>query len=581
MTDLATIGLLVRNSTVRQVGNNRSEVQADMGPYLASLGFGMRMYDEQGTSGSDLSRRKVALRMLDDLKGRTIQGIAVYDVKRLTRDEFGIDGGTIAKLLVDHDATLVTYGKTYDLRDEDDLLQFQFQCMLAGIDWRSIRNTFWQGIFKRLEKGPMFVRPPLGYMTEYLPGERPGQVIKRPAKNATMAPLMAEMASAFDECRSLGQVMRRLADCGYSRPPVRYKGELTSHWTVQTLRYILHHSIYWGVWEFGGPTRKNGQKRSNVWHKFGRDVAGKHKVFRFDVPEFAYWSHSDARRWQQRFKTNRDRPVIRERKHAHPLLGVLVCVGCGDPMIGGGDNGYVCRHHRTTGCARPQKLSEHIVCALLRTLLDDTLAVASDLAARAERLVAQKAPSDQALELAHVQERSRNLAHTIARMDNPSEDLIRELDDLQGSINRLRDQVDNEQSERAASEDLYASLERIRHAPLSLFEQLTPEQQARVYALLFSNVRIGYDGRAGARRWWVESFEPQLGDGGRVHVLHPHVARVLPWAISGRLGLPSLRVDPPAIPDTRVNGVSLVSVMQISDYLCSLTDLARALSAAS
>jgi hypothetical protein len=576
---MATIGLLVRNSTARQVGNNRAEVQADMQPYLVSQGFGVRLYDEQGTSGSDLSRRKVALRMLDDLKRGEIQGIAVLDIKRLTRDEFGIDGGNIAKLLVDLDGMLVTWGKTYDLRDEDDLLQFQFQCMLAGIDWRSIRNTFWSGIFKRLEKGPMFVRPPLGYMTEYTAGDRPGQLTKRPMKNPDQAELMAELAGAFAACRTLGQVVRRMATSGYARPSTRYKGTVTSHWTVQMLRYVLHHPIYHGVWEFGGPTRKNGQKRSNVWHKFGRDTAGKYKVYRFEVPEFAYWSASKARIWQDKFKTTHEGPVVRERKYTHPLLGTLICIACGSPMIGGGVGGYVCRHHRTSGCPRPQKLAQHIVCALLRTVLDDALATASDLADRAEHLVATQVPSDQVLRLAQLQERSRSLAAVIARMDNPSEDLIRELDQLQGEINRLRDLVVDEQAEREASAELHASLERIRQAPIELFEQLTAEQQARVYALLFKSVRIGYQGRAGARRWWLESFEPQFGSG-TIHVMHPHVARVLPWASSGRVGLPSLRVDLPDVVD-RVNGFSVDFPDENSDYLCSLRDLSRLLAAAS
>jgi len=549
-----------------------------MVPYVESLGFGTRLYDEQGTSGSDLARRKVTLRMLDDHRRGEIQGIAALDVKRLTRDQFGIDGGQIAKQLVDLDGILVTFGKTYDLRDEDDLLQFQFQCMLAGIDWRSIRNTFWQGIFKRLEKGPMFVRPPLGYMTEYTPGERPGQLIKRPTQNPDQAAMMAELADAFDSCATLGRVVHRMADAGYARPPTRYRGEVSDHWTVQSLRYILENSIYWGIWEFGGPKRKNGQKRSVVWYKYARDATGNNKVYRFEVPEFAYWTPAKARQWQEKFKTTHDGPVIRERKHSHPLLGTLVCVACGGPMIGAGPDGYVCRHHRTSVCTRPQKLAEHIVCALLRTVLDGALSLAADLAERVERQISVSAPSANALELAHLQERSKELAKTLVWVGG-NQDMAEEAGRLQAKIDRLKELVADEETERQASADLLETLERIRHAPLDLFEELSAEQQARVHALLFKSVRIGYEGRAGARRWWLESFESKYGSG-TVHVLHPHVARVLPWAASGRLGLPSLRVDPPGVADA-VNGFSADSNGQISDYLCSLRELSRALAAAS
>src|SRR5713226_7967108 len=96
-----TIGLIIRKSTVRQVGNYRSESQAELAERLEARGYAVRAYDEQGTSGADLAKRKVATQMLDDLKRGVIQGIAAYDVKRLTRDEFGIDGGTIARRIVE------------------------------------------------------------------------------------------------------------------------------------------------------------------------------------------------------------------------------------------------------------------------------------------------------------------------------------------------------------------------------------------------------------------------------------------------------------------------------------------------
>src|SRR5215472_15748899 len=117
-----TIGLLVRNSTARQVGNYRSEAQYDMGARVESRGCAVRYYDEHGTSGKDLSKRKVTMQMLDDLKAGAIQGIGAYDFKRLTRDEFGIDGGTIARLVVQAGGRFHTNDREYNLRLDDDLL---------------------------------------------------------------------------------------------------------------------------------------------------------------------------------------------------------------------------------------------------------------------------------------------------------------------------------------------------------------------------------------------------------------------------------------------------------------------------
>jgi TolA-binding protein len=283
-----------------------------------------------------------------------------------------------------------------------------------------------------------------------------------------------------------------------------------------------------------------------------------------------------VRRWQEKFKITTDGPRSRERKHPHPLLNVILCAGCGGPMIGGGKDAYVCRHHRTSGCPRPQRISEHIICALLRIVLDDALQTASDLAERAERQVTVQAPSDQALRLAQVQERSRVLAKTVVTMDHLNEDLIRELDDLQGEINRLRDVVADEQAEREAAEELRESLERLRRAPIEQFESLAPDQQLRLYALLFKNVRIGYQGLGPARRWWLEQYETMYSDE-PIRVQHPHVARPVPW--SAQRGMPALQIEPPAIVAT--NAAKPDSGRAISAYLGSLRALAGALAAAS
>jgi hypothetical protein len=42
------IGLIIRNSTVRQVGNYRSESQLDLARRLEARGYAVRAYDEQG-----------------------------------------------------------------------------------------------------------------------------------------------------------------------------------------------------------------------------------------------------------------------------------------------------------------------------------------------------------------------------------------------------------------------------------------------------------------------------------------------------------------------------------------------------
>src|SRR5437016_5802672 len=107
-----TVGCYIRNSTAAQVGNDRAAFQADMVPYLHTLGFAVRVYDEQGKSAGTLQRRKKAVGMLADLESGRIDGIAVVEVSRLTRDEYGFDAPLIGeKIRRFGHGLLITYGQ--------------------------------------------------------------------------------------------------------------------------------------------------------------------------------------------------------------------------------------------------------------------------------------------------------------------------------------------------------------------------------------------------------------------------------------------------------------------------------------
>src|SRR3954469_18192736 len=125
----------VRVSTPHQIENWSVLAQEqDFDRVLTAWGATIVPFNEQQVSGRDLAKRKVLLEQIERLKRHEADGIAYYDIKRLTRNELGIDGGIIAKQLISLRAVLVTYRKIYELWKESDLKDFQFECMLAGID---------------------------------------------------------------------------------------------------------------------------------------------------------------------------------------------------------------------------------------------------------------------------------------------------------------------------------------------------------------------------------------------------------------------------------------------------------------
>jgi hypothetical protein len=511
---MITIGLLIRNSTMRQVGNFRSEAQADLAQRIQQNGYGVRLYDEQGTSGAELSKRRVTLQMLDDLKRNVIQGIAAYDVKRLTRDEFGIDGATLARRIVEAGGLFLTFDREYNLRNDDDLLQFQFQCFIAGIDWRNIRNTLWSGIFKKLEQEPVYMKTPLGYMTATDAHDK-----KHVQKNPAHEHVLAELARLFDECESLAEVVRTLNTHGPQRPAFRGRGGTSSSWHMYGLRYILRNPIYVGVFSFG----TDAKHRSTVWDKFALDpITKKPKDFLQHRPELAYWEPAQVRRWQRKFAKPANARVMRGLKSRHPLLGVLDCVSCGNRMIGHGLGTYACsavgtgRGRKGFACLVPQLLRENAAMQILRHELPRALRDAQDIAESARAQLTTHAPSPTAQRLAFLEDRVQVLGQKVLESDSSVDTLVAAIKKADAEIAELRDRVADEEDARLADEDLAKTCELLLNSPVEAFDRLTADKQARVYTLLFAGVRIETSGFASGRRWRLQRYVARLGDDERI-----------------------------------------------------------------
>jgi hypothetical protein len=364
------IGRLLRNSDPKQIGN-WSSVEQDEGLAIKIRAEGAEIvpYDEQGTSGRDLSRRRVCLQMLDDVDKRRLQGIAAYDIKRLTRNEFGIDGGIIARRLIEARAVLITFSKTYELWKEDDLLQFQFQCMIAGIDIRGKKKELWRGIFGRASHECFFLTyPPRGYANRIVETTNHlGRAVLRkyPMKDEDQRPMMEAIVDAFERAGSLGQAARMLNVGGHQRRgrKGRYKNQVLP-WKTGDLHEMLTNPIYEGRWEFG----RTSDKRNTVWEGF------LDRTFTHDVPDLAWWTPEQGRRWRRKFSersTGGAKPS-RTRKYEYLLKGVLSCAGCGKPLISGGADRkgevrYLCQYRTDkTVCPNPQIIHEGAAFRALR-----------------------------------------------------------------------------------------------------------------------------------------------------------------------------------------------------------------------
>jgi len=500
----------VRVSTAHQTENWSVSAQEGLADKLTAMGATVIPFDEQAISGTDLNKRKLLLDMLDRLDKGLADGLAYYDIKRLTRNPWGIDAGVIARRLVGQRAVFVTNARIFRLWQESDLLAFQFECLLAGIEVRSIRDTFWRGIFKRVETEMMHMgKAAIGYRVRH-EVERKSNGREYDHKSLEKDPLQAEMMDTviqlLDECHSLGEVCRRLNQAGQLLAARgERRGQLIVPWKPNTLRRMFENPLYGGTFTFGRFSRR----RSPIWEE--------HRFTHFDhaVPELAYWTQAQVLRWRDKFKpTGSFVPQSRARKYVRGLIGVLACVECGRPMVSAGRLGYQCRaaNNEPGLCPRPQVLGEGPALRALRALLPDVLPNQADLAEEGAR---QAADAGHVAELdARVavltDEQERDTAAWLTMNIKPVA-LTQALEKREQLLVQAR-----EAAERARGDMLTRHEQAPLHAGDNLadFDELTLSEQMAVFRRLVSGVRIRGTGIARARRWEVIAFTRRFGKPG-------------------------------------------------------------------
>ncbi len=506
------IGVIVRNSTYAQVGNYRSEVQSvDLPKRCEALGYHWRIYDEQGTSGKSLSAREQTQRALADLRGGAIHGIGVLDVKRATRDEDCMDGRLIKQAVKRVRGILVTRDKVYDFRNKSDARLWDIQALQAGWEWRDIRDTTWDGIMKRAEKGgdELMLRavPPPGYRLEIKGYRKNGMPIRTPSKDPDEEPLVQDIWRLMDELPSLNAVVQKLNTDGRPRPMRRREG--TRPWDGMDLRRMLANPLYKGVIAFG--RRREQAKRAAQLS----DVMDDFTPTEHYVPELAYVSHSTWERLNQKFKRAKGSGPKRAGAvaSAHTLSGLLRCPRCGDPLVGAGNTGYTCRRSILGLCPGFRILdayAEEQVCEILDEVLRKI-----NLPEHYEQTLAQADQGQHAARRAELEEELRDLGAQEDRLADAIADGLlsreaahRKAGRIQGRRVEIYAELDSLGREQEARERAIQYV-RMAHADgiAPLVREMPPEDRRRFFQAAFKSVTLDGHGRGKWRTRSVKGYD--------------------------------------------------------------------------
>jgi tRNA G10 N-methylase Trm11 len=181
-------------------------------------------------------------------------------------------------------------------------------------------------------------------------------------------------------------------------------------------------------------------------------------------------------------------------------------------MVSAGQLGYQCSTQRNGLCATPQVLGERGALVALRTILADLLPTAEVLAAENAR---QASSNDRVGELESKlavleQQQQEDTDQWMSIRGVKPLAITRALQERQTVIEAVQTQLIEAREELTASKETFAGAQELIEHSAEIMDHLTPYQQARVYRILVTEVRIRGVGISKARRWHVESYTKLL-----------------------------------------------------------------------
>jgi hypothetical protein len=506
-----------RNSTTRQRDNARAYFQLhDLANYCLSLGFAVRLFDEQATSGARLSKRTEMNNILAAIRVGTIHGIAVADISRLTRDKYGVDPDYIGQLLVRYaEGRLVVYGRPMDLRRQEDWAEYERITRIAIWERDDTMERLFDGLkitAERAQNGELdvFVRTHVkfGYKRVYLSDTdgRPlvganNKVRSTVERDVNCANGMAILEREFDCQPTLAAVVRALHRAGIQGRWKSARG--TGTWSGEALRAILRDPLYVGEWRFAWTDHVSAK----VWQRFASSGFDPRDVKR-DVPHLAWFDRADWERWRAKFLSQRS--TSRVPRHRHRLLGIVLCNWCGRPLVSGAsEHGYSVmyrcrqRYRKVDGCDGPI-MSEVKMLAAMQAILPDVLNEATDVVGTVSASLSTEVRQLEE-RLAVVQERKQFLEERFVRgipVQLPQW-LRAESQELDIAEALMRKALHAMRTEYNLSLN---AAENLRNSGVEAFAALESGPQATVWKALLSEVRFGVSGRTFGRKVWVESW---------------------------------------------------------------------------
>lgn len=309
---LLTCAVYVRVSSALQAEGYSPDVQrAACLTLAAQLGYTVGLAEEDHVTGSKVTRAGYQ-RIIEAVRAGTVHAVLVYRF-----DRFGREGTEWLTRVREFERLGVPIISVQEGRDEAGLMRYM-RAGLAEEYSRQLAKRVRPAKAASARAGVHQGMSPLGYTRVYPAyegGRRPhGHLVADPVWSWVIRELFERYAAGVESYRSLADWLK-----GDARVPAHPNG---TAWTVDHVRTILHNCTYAGRVGWGAEPR-GLYERTPPGEAF--TAPGLHEGLITDALFAQVQALLATRRWRE--------PTTRVGTPAPLLQGLLVCPGCGGPMV--------------------------------------------------------------------------------------------------------------------------------------------------------------------------------------------------------------------------------------------------------
>lgn len=203
---------------------------------------------EETISGESLYARPQMLKLLQNVENGMYDAVICIDIDRLGRGGMS-DQGIIFETFKSSDTKIITPRKVYNLNDEYDEDNIEFESFMARRELKIIKRRLKRGTKKSIEEGCYLANPPFGYKSAVVNKRHTLEINEDEAKFVRLM---------FDMYANQGMGCQSIA---YAINAMGAKPRRSNQFSRSSVMFILKNNVYIGkiVWDKKTHIRKNSK----------------------------------------------------------------------------------------------------------------------------------------------------------------------------------------------------------------------------------------------------------------------------------------------------------------------------------